>query len=125
DEGVPVEEAYCIASINPAKYFSLDHRLGSIAPGRVAHINFLKAKDNPKPVSVMAKGKWIKKGGDVVYRSKPINWKRYGLNQMNMKWKVDDDDLMFSMPIGMEMVNDVILKPYPVKSESDLNVLSR
>lgn len=125
DEGVPVEEAYCIASINPAKYFSLDHRLGSIAPGRVAHINFLKAKDNPKPISVMAKGEWIKKGGDVVYRSKPINWKRYGLNQMNMNWKVDDDDLMFSMPIGMEMVNDVILKPYPVKSESDLNVLSR
>ncbi|MGM8216017.1 adenine deaminase C-terminal domain-containing protein [Bacillaceae bacterium W0354] len=125
EEGVPIEEAYAIATINPAKYFSLDHRLGSIAPGRVAHINFLTAKDNPKPVSVMAKGEWIVKDQEEVYKGKSIKWNRYGLSPMKMNWKADYDDLVFSMPIGMEMVNDVIMRPYPVKSESDMNMLAR
>ena len=125
DEGVPIEEAYAMASINAAKYFSLDHRLGSIAPGRVAHINFLSAKDNPKPVSVMAKGQWITENEESLYEPKTIDWVSYGFTKMELNWKVDEDDLIFSMPIGMEMVNDVILKPYPVTSESDFNMLSR
>ncbi|TFB14276.1 adenine deaminase [Filobacillus milosensis] len=125
DEGVPIEEAYSIATINPAKYFSLDNRLGSIAPGRVAHINFLKSKEDPTPVSVIAKGEWAVKDGQYVGLCDDVEWDKFGLDQMKLDWTLDPDELRFSMPIGMEMVNDVIMKPYPIKSEADKNMLAR
>lgn len=125
EEGVPIEDAYAIATINPAKYFSLEHRLGSIAPGRVAHINFLQSKEDATPVSVLAKGQWAVKDGEYVGLCQDINWKKYKLTEMKLDWDLDPDELIFSMPIGMEMVNDVIMKPYPIKSEADKNMLAR
>ncbi|MFD2638042.1 adenine deaminase C-terminal domain-containing protein [Piscibacillus salipiscarius] len=125
EEGVPVEEAYAMASLNPARYFSLEHRLGSIAPGRVAHINFLTDKDQPTPVSVLAKGEWALKDGKTINQLPSIDWEQFTLTKMSLDWTLDSDELRFSMPIGMEMVNDVIMKPYPIKSEADQNMLAR
>ena len=48
-----------MASYNIAKYLGLDELIGSIAPGRLAHINILYEKDDPNPLSVLAKGRWI------------------------------------------------------------------
>ena len=44
---------------------------GSIATGRVANMNILESKENPVPVSVIAKGQWVKRDGKkwiVTYR---------------------------------------------------------
>ncbi|MGP4074012.1 adenine deaminase C-terminal domain-containing protein [Piscibacillus sp. B03] len=125
EEGVPVEEAYAMATINAAKYFSLEHRFGSIAPGRVAHINFIPSKDNPTPTSVLAKGEWVLKDGESTDRIGSIDWEKFSLTKMKLDWDLDPDELRFSMPIGMEMINDVIMKPYPIKSEADQNMLAR
>src|SRR5699024_3471599 len=43
--GVPVEEAYRMATYNVATHFGLAEQLGSIGPGKLAHINILQAKD--------------------------------------------------------------------------------
>ncbi len=126
EEGVPVEEAYAMATLNAAKYFNVEHRIGSIAPGRTAHINFLEAKDNPKPVSVMAKGKWIVRDGDVAEDyMEPVNWPAYDFTPLELNWEPSADDLHISMPFGMEMMSDVLLKPYAVKTESNKNLLAR
>ncbi len=126
EEGVPVEEAYAMATVNAAKYFNVEHRIGSIAPGRTAHINFLEAKDNPKPVSVMAKGKWIVRDGDVAEDyMEPVNWPAYDFTPLELNWEPSADDLHISMPFGMEMMSDVLLKPYAVKTESNKNLLAR
>ncbi|MDV2581708.1 adenine deaminase C-terminal domain-containing protein [Alkalibacillus haloalkaliphilus] len=119
EAGVPLEEAYAMATINAAHYFSLGDRLGSIAPGRVAHINFLEAKDQPTPVKVLAKGEWINFEGYAFKNRNPdIKWENYGLGNLSIDWELRADDLLFSSPLGMDMLNDVIMKPYPVKSES-------
>ncbi|PKR76683.1 adenosine deaminase [Halalkalibacillus sediminis] len=126
EEGVPTEDAYAMATINAAQYFSLDHRVGSIAPGRVAHINFLTEKNDPTPESVLSKGKWIKRDGVIkMDRFQEIEWSQFGLSELKIDWNITADDLRFSMPFGMEMINDVIMKPYPVKSESQSTVLNR
>src|SRR5699024_11499261 len=36
ENGIPIEEAYKMASYNVAKHFRLDEDLGSIAPGKIA-----------------------------------------------------------------------------------------
>ncbi|SDM66614.1 adenine deaminase C-terminal domain-containing protein [Sediminibacillus halophilus] len=110
-QGVPVEDAYMMASYNAAKHFNMRDRLGSIAPGQVAHINLLEAKDNPDPVSVIAKGQWMKRDGSQVSLGCSIDWKEYGIGPLELDWNLEVSDLQFSIPIGLEMVNDVIIKP--------------
>jgi len=48
--GAPVEAAFAMASIYPAKHWHIDHLVGSIAPGRAADIVLLK--DDPKLVKI-------------------------------------------------------------------------
>ncbi|SDK36887.1 adenine deaminase C-terminal domain-containing protein [Sediminibacillus albus] len=111
EQGVPAEDAYMMASYNAAKHFNMRDRLGSIAPGQVAHLNILEAKDNPDPVSVIAKGQWIKKEGQLVDQEHAIDWSNYGIGKLALDWDLHEGDLQFSLPIGLEMVNDVIIKP--------------
>ncbi len=59
DNGIPPIEAYNMASYNAANYYNITHLHGMIATGRVANINLLASKENPTPVSVLSKGKWV------------------------------------------------------------------
>jgi adenine deaminase len=114
NKGVPIIDAYNMASINIARYYSIDHLHGNIATGRVANINFLSSIENPTPVSVLAKGKWVKRDGEILDAYSPINWKEYGLKPMDIDWELTMDDLQFSMPFGIKMENSVITKPYSI-----------
>ncbi len=114
EHGVPVIDAYHMASYNVAKYYQIDHIHGMIATGRVANINFLEDEQNPTPVSVLAKGKWLKRDGEEMDGQKSLDWKEYGFPPLDLQWDISMDDLQFSMPFGIEMINDVITKPYSV-----------
>ena len=48
--GAPVEAAFAMASLYPAKHWRIDHLVGSIAPGRAADVILLK--DDPKLVKI-------------------------------------------------------------------------
>ncbi len=37
------------------------------------------------------------------------------IDDLNLDFDLNDDDFQFSMPMGIEMVNDVITKPFSVK----------
>ena len=55
-QGVPVIDAYHMASYNIALYYNMEHIHGLIGTGRIANINILESKENPVPASVIAKG---------------------------------------------------------------------
>ncbi|MGE8207714.1 adenine deaminase C-terminal domain-containing protein [Heyndrickxia sp. NPDC080065] len=112
--GVPVIDAYHMASYNVARYYNIEHLHGLIATGRVASINFLEDEKNPTPVSVLSKGKWLKKDGIVSVEDKDLNWEEHGFAPLELNWELNHDDMQFSMPFGIEMINDVITKPYSV-----------
>ncbi|BCB02207.1 adenine deaminase C-terminal domain-containing protein [Bacillus sp. KH172YL63] len=114
EKGVPLIDAYNMASYNVANYYNITHLHGMIATGRVANINFLSAQDEPTPVSVLAKGKWVRLAGEQVEDTTTINWGENGFKPLDLDWEVGYDDLQFSMPFGIEMVNDVITKPYSI-----------
>ncbi|KGP71320.1 adenine deaminase C-terminal domain-containing protein [Pontibacillus yanchengensis] len=124
ENGIPDVEAYSMASYNAAKYFGMEHRIGSIGPGRVAHINFLNAKDEPTPHSVIARGKWVKRDGESVDGNESFDWDEHEMGPLQFDWEMEDKDFQFSLPLGLEMVNDVILKPYPVQVELASNEVS-
>jgi adenine deaminase len=116
-KGIPLVEAYRMGSYNVAKHFGLESKYGSIGPGRIAHINFLQTKDNPHPVSVLAKGKWIVKDEEIQPIRSTVNWKRFDIQAMTFDWDLEEGDLQFSVPIGLDMTNDVIIKPYAINTD--------
>ena len=123
EHGVPIIDAYNMATINIARYYNIEYLHGNISTGRVANINFLKDPSDPTPVSVMAKGKWILRDGDVISQHQPFDWSQFGFTPLEMEWDMNYDDLQFSMPFGVEMVNDVITKPYSVTRDMSYDEL--
>ena len=117
EQGVPLMEAYRMASYNVAKYYGLDDVIGSITPGRLAHINVLYEKNDPHPLSVLAKGEWMVRDGVEMETSTPIEWEKYAIRQAHYDFTLDEDDLQFSIPIGLKLENDVIMKPYAVDAD--------
>ncbi|WP_080873681.1 adenine deaminase C-terminal domain-containing protein [Oceanobacillus timonensis] len=117
ESGLPLETAYRMASYHPARHFNKEEEFGSIAPGRVANINILFDKQNPHPESVISKGEWIKKDGTVISQPSVIPWEEYEVTPLELDWELTEEDLQFSSPIGMDMVNDVIIQPYTILSD--------
>lgn len=124
EKGVPVIDAYNMATINVAKHYNMEHLHGSIATGRIANINFLSSKEEPRPVSVLAKGKWLKRDKKQVNEFGDFPWSNFGFQKLSCNWEVTMDDLQFSMPFGMEMENAVIMKPYSISIDASYDQLS-
>ncbi|MYL37480.1 adenine deaminase C-terminal domain-containing protein [Halobacillus litoralis] len=123
DAGVPDIDAYMMATYNSARHFTIENRVGSLNAGRVAHLNFLSSPDNPTPHSVLAKGEWVKKDGQAVEAPSQVEWKKNGIDQLALNWELTEQDLQFSMPVGLEMINDVIMKPYAVDTDTGVERL--
>lgn len=61
--GIDPIRAIQMASLNPARYFRLDHEVGAIAPGRLAHILVTTSLEQPTPRLVFAKGGLVAEEG--------------------------------------------------------------
>jgi adenine deaminase len=120
EQGIPDVDAYAMASYNIAKHYGLDDLYGLIAPGRIANLNVLTAIDEPTPTAVLAKGEWVNADKN---ENIQIDWSTHGLSPLNLDWDLSLEDMYFTMPVGIEMVNSVITKPYNVQSETATEVL--
>ncbi|MGQ3736295.1 adenine deaminase C-terminal domain-containing protein, partial [Bacillus sp. Fil] len=118
-QGIPVIDAYHMASYNIARYYNMEHLHGSIATGRIANINILESKENPIPISVIAKGKWMKRDGINKNASLHIDWSKFKVTPLSLDWSLKKEDMIFSETTGIKLLNDVISKPYV--TEIDLN----
>ncbi|MBD8006627.1 adenine deaminase C-terminal domain-containing protein [Bacillus norwichensis] len=125
DSGVPAIDAYQMASYNIARHYNLQHLHGMIGTGRIANINFLEDETNPTPISVLAKGRWLKKDGEPIVIDKDIHWEEYGIEPLALDWEITMDDLEFSMPFGIKMMNSVITKPYSIAMDVSLDELPK
>lgn len=115
DEGVSPIDAYNMASYNIVRYYSMTHLHGLIATGRFASLNILTDEFSPNPEAVLSKGVWLKQKNEKVNALPKIEWDSLG--PLNLSFDLTDDDFQFSMPIGIELVNDVITKPYSISMQ--------
>ncbi|WP_227396846.1 adenine deaminase C-terminal domain-containing protein [Jeotgalibacillus aurantiacus] len=123
DEGIDPIEAYHMASYSIAKYYRLEYMQGMIATGRLATLNILSDPREPNPESVLSKGKWIKRDGVKVDQSFTPDWSE--IEALELDWTLSEDDLQFSMPCGIDMVNNVITKPYSITMDASGEELPR
>ncbi|WP_088351250.1 adenine deaminase [Bacillus cereus] len=123
-QGVPVIDAYDMASYNIARYYNMEHVHGSIATGRIANINILESKENPVPISVLAKGKWVKRDGVNTHEALHIDWSKHKVTPLSLDWSIEKEDMIFSNKTGIHLLNNVITKPYVSAIDLDSNELS-
>ncbi len=121
DVGVDPIDAYQMASYNIARYYNMASLHGMVATGRFASLNILKDEFTPQPESVLSKGTWIRKDGERVFDFPAIDWSSLG--SLDLTFNLNDDDFQFSMPMGIEMINDVITKPYSTNMQTYHNEL--
>ena len=121
DAGVRPVDAYNMAAYNVARYYNMTNLHGLIATGRYANINILTDELSPTPEAVLSKGVWLKKEGVDTHAFPKTDLSVFG--ELAMDFDLHEADFQFSMPIGIEMVNDVITKPYSVKGQGHNNVL--
>jgi adenine deaminase len=74
--GVAPVEAYRMATLNPATYYGLDGDLGGIAPGRYADICLLDDLAEPRPSTVVARGRIAAVEGRLLARVPEPPWRR-------------------------------------------------
>ncbi|HDR7712272.1 adenine deaminase [Bacillus cereus] len=124
EQGVPVIDAYDMASYNIARYYNMEHVHGSIATGRIANINILESKENPVPISVLAKGKWVKRDGVNTHEALHIEWSKHKVTPLSLDWSIEKEDMIFSNKTGIHLLNNVITKPYTSEINIDCDELS-
>ncbi|RYM05167.1 adenine deaminase [Sporolactobacillus sp. THM7-7] len=112
EQGVPVEDAYMMASSNIANHYNLNDRLGHIAPGRIANINFLRTPSDPRPASVLAKGRWVLRGEKAAYDYFSTYNIAWDLKPLPLDFSLKEEQLIAKTTIGLNMLNDVITKPF-------------
>ncbi|MES5893623.1 adenine deaminase C-terminal domain-containing protein [Bacillus cereus group sp. RP43] len=123
-QGIPVIDAYNMASYNIARYYNMEHLHGAIATGRIANINILESKENPTPISVIAKGKWMKREGVNKNKSVSIEWDKFQVAPLQLDWCLQKEDMIFTDTNGIKLLNDVITKPYVSEIELNCDELS-
>ena len=94
EEGIEPVEAYRMATLNPAAYFGLEHRIGGIAPGRDADILILKDLHHPTPETVISRGRLVAQKTILLNSFPHLNWNRFftGDAQIPRDWRTTADD---------------------------------
>jgi len=99
ERGVTPIDAYRMATLNPATYYGLDADLGGIAPGRYADVCVLDDVAEPRPSTVIARGKVVANGGLLVGRVSEPSWSRVFKSpeaRLTVRWRARPDD--FELP---------------------------
>lgn len=97
--GVPPVDAYRMATLNPATYFGKDADLGGIAPGRYADVCVLEDLSEPRPLTVLARGRVAAREGRALVRVPEPSWARAFATpaaRLTQRWRAHAGD--FRLP---------------------------
>ncbi len=115
--GVPVEAAYQMVTINPARHMRIDHWVGSIAPGRFADLVLL---EDPKAVTiaeVYADGKRVAERGKYLLETPRIDWPAWARSTVHIGRDLTAEDFKIPAPNGGATAKAAILKPRHFEDE--------
>jgi adenine deaminase len=97
--GVPPVDAYRMVTLNPATYFRKDDDVGGIAPGRYADVCVLSDLSQPRPETVIARGRVAARNGRTLVTVPEPMWARVFASpaaRLQMAWRARPED--FRLP---------------------------
>lgn len=114
--GVPPVDAYRMVTLNPATYFHKDADLGGIAPGRYADVCLLSDLSQPRPETVIARGRVAARDGRTLVTVPEPAWARAFASpaaRLGVRWRAQPDDFRVpertTLPV-IRLVSAVITK---------------
>lgn len=99
ERGVPPIDAYRMVTLNAATYFQLDADLGGIAPGRYADVCVLEDLAEPRPRTVIARGRVAAEHGRLLVDVPEPRWSRVLTTpraRLDVRWRARARD--FALP---------------------------
>lgn len=99
ERGVPPVDAYRMVSLNAATYYGLDTELGGIAPGRFADVCVLRDLSDPRPETVVARGRVAAERGRLLLSVPDVPWRRLLVSpeaRLAVRWRARPED--FALP---------------------------
>jgi adenine deaminase len=121
--GAPVEAAYAMASLYPARHAHMDSLVGSIAPGRYADVVLLSSLMDVAIKEVFANGQLAAKDGKYLLPVPKINWPAWATHTINIGRKLTAKDFEIRAPAGKTTVTAAIQAPFYTEPEQKTAVL--
>jgi adenine deaminase len=124
--GAPVEAAYAMASLYPARHCEVDALVGSIAPGRYADVVLLSSVSDVAIKDVFANGQLAAQDGKYLLPVPKIAWPKWATDSINIGRKLTAKDFEILAPPGRTTVTAAIQAPdyaYPNQKTASLPVV--
>jgi adenine deaminase len=116
EQGIPPVDAYRMVTLNPAVYYGLQGEIGGIAPGRYADVLLLGDLSEPRPETVIARGRIVAREGQLLVPVPEPPWHRIfqsASTRLAVPWRISAEDFQLprraTYPV-MRLVSSVISK---------------
>lgn len=110
EEGVNPVTAIQMVTINVARYFKLEHDLGSITPGKCADILLIDDLQKMEPATVIADGQVIAEQGKLAVEFPTFTYPEHIRNSMNVKQALQADDFKLETSTQQEKAKVNVVK---------------
>ena len=111
--GADLATAIQMVSLNAARAFHLDDKIGGLAPGKRADINITTGEENFKVLSVIAGGKEIVDNGEMLVSYPAAEHKPCLLNTTTLKNPITADSFKLMAPEGAKKVKVQVMDTLP------------
>jgi len=98
EAGAPMEKAYAMASLYPARHWQVEHLVGSLAPGRYADIVLMTNPETVEIAQVYANGKLAYKDGEYLLPVPDVDYPEWAYDTVNIGKELTADDFAIPSP---------------------------
>ncbi|MEM8867860.1 MAG: adenine deaminase C-terminal domain-containing protein [Verrucomicrobiota bacterium] len=96
--GAPLEKAYAMASLYPARHWQVEHLVGSIAPGRYADVVLLSDPETVAIEQVYASGQLAYKDGEYLLEVPEVTYPDWAYNTMKVGGTLEAEHFVVESP---------------------------
>lgn len=104
DGGIEPIDAVRMATINAARYYRLEHEVGSLTPGRRADLVLVDGLEDFEPHTVVAGGKVVVSNGEFVHPMQAPSYPAFLRDTVNLARPARTEDFRVGVPRGAQRV---------------------
>jgi len=116
--GIPPARAYPMVTINVAEHFRLDHKLGSLSPGKAADIVFIPSPLEYEPQRILIGGRKVFAEGKSLVEPRRVEFPEALFTTMNISGYQLDEPQKRGRCRAMELVNRLVTREKVIDFEN-------
>lgn len=116
--GIPPARAYQMVTINVAEHFRLDHKLGSLSPGKVADVVFIPSPAEYEPRRILIGGRTVFAEGKNLIEPRRVEFPEALFSTINISGYQLDEPRKTGRRRAMELVNRLVTREKMIDFEN-------